>query len=102
MVLDEPTSYLDIRFQIDLLRVLRTLAARGVGIVMSLHELPLAYQVSDWVVCVRDGGVVTQGTPEQVFVPEVIDALYDLEPGVFDPTTGGLRLQLKAGADATA
>lgn len=96
MVLDEPTSYLDVHFQIDLLRVLRQLAARkNVGIVMSLHDLPLAYQVSDWVVCVRDGAVMAQGTPAQVFVPEIIDVLYELEPGVFDPMTGGLNLRLR-------
>lgn len=100
MVLDEPTSYLDVRFQIDLLRVLRALAAtKGVGIVMSLHELPLAFQVSDWVVCVREGAIMAQGTPVQMFVSEVIDTLYDLEPGVFDPKTGGLRLQLRDAQD---
>lgn len=93
LVLDEPTSYLDIRYQIELLGVLRHLAAtRGLGILMSLHELPLARRVSDWVACVKDGGIMTQGTPEQVFVPEVIDALYDLEPGVYDAATGSVEL----------
>jgi iron complex transport system ATP-binding protein len=92
-VLDEPTSYLDIRYQIELLGVLRQLVAtRGLGILMSLHELPLARRISDWVVCVKDGDITMQGSPEQVFVPEVIDALYDLEPGVYDATTGSVEL----------
>ena len=93
LVLDEPTSYLDIRYQIELLGVLRQLVAtRELGILMSLHELPLARRISDWVACVKDGGIAMQGSPEQVFVPEVIDALYDLEPGVYDATTGSVEL----------
>ena len=93
LVLDEPTSYLDIHYQIELLGVLRRLAAtREVGILMSLHELPLARRVSDWVVCVKDGRIVAQGTPAQMFVPEVIDDLYDLAPGVYDAATGSIEL----------
>ena len=52
----------------------------------------LARRISDWVVCVKDGDITMQGSPEQVFVPEVIDALYDLEPGVYDATTGSVEL----------
>ena len=93
MVLDEPTNYLDIRYQIELLGVLRTLAAeRDIAIVMSLHELPLAHKVSDWVVCVKDGEVVAQGLPSEIFLPSVIDELYDLETGTFDATTGAIVL----------
>lgn len=93
MVLDEPTNYLDIRYQIELLGLLRQLAReRGIAIVQSLHELPLARQVSDWVVCVKDGAVVAQGRPEEVFVPHIIDQLYDLEPGMYDAATGAIRL----------
>ena len=93
LVLDEPTSHLDVRYQIELLSVLRRLAReRGLGILMTLHELPLARRVSDWLVCVKDGRVTLQGTPEQVFVPEVIDALYDLVPGTYDALTGDVTL----------
>lgn len=93
LVLDEPTSHLDVRYQIELLRVLRHLAReRGIGILMTMHELPLARRVSDWLVCVKDGAVVAQGTPEDVFTASVIDALYDLEPGTFDVLTGDVSL----------
>ena len=93
LILDEPTNYLDIRYQIELLDILRRLVeGREMGIVMSLHELPLARVASDWVVCVKDGTVLAQGTPEEVFVARTIDELYDLEPGSFDPVTGGIRL----------
>lgn len=98
LILDEPTNHLDVRYQVELLRVLRRLAhERGLGILLTLHELPLARRVSDWLVCIKDGGVLLQGTPEEVFVPEVIDALYDLEPGTYDAFTGDVSLQ-EAGA----
>lgn len=103
MVLDEPTAYLDIRHQIELLDVLRHLVAtKRVGVVMTLHELSLAREVADWVVCVRDGGIACQGTPSEVFVPEVIDPLYDLTPGTYDPATGAIRLHPQGNAEGAA
>ena len=93
LLLDEPTSYLDIRHQIELLHILRQLVAAGTtSILMTMHELSLARIVSDWLVCVRDGAVMAQGTPREICVPHVIDALFDLEPGSFDPTTGVISL----------
>lgn len=97
MILDEPTNYLDIRYQIELLDILRQLVReREMSIVMSLHELPLARVASDWVVCIKDGVVMAQGRPEEVFVSQTIDELYDLTPGSFDPVTGGIRLSAYA------
>jgi len=93
LILDEPTSHLDVRYQIELLSVLRHLAHdQGLGILMTLHELPLARRVSDWLVCVKEGRITLQGTPEQVFVPSVIDDLYDLVPGSYDALTGDVAL----------
>ncbi len=93
LLLDEPTSHLDIRHQIDLLVVLRRLVAeREVGVLMALHELPLARAVSDWLVCVRDGRVLLEGTPDQVFGSKTMEELFDLQPGTYDPVTGAVRL----------
>lgn len=89
LLLDEPTSYLDVRYQVSLLCALRRLAhERGIGVVMTLHELSLARQASDLLVCIKDGAVVARGHAREVFVSEVIDGLFDLEPGTFDPTNG--------------
>ena len=100
MMLDEPTNYLDIRYQIELLNILRRLAAeRSVGIIMSLHELPLARKVSTHVVCVKGERIFMTGTPDEVFVSDVIDELYDLAPGAYDPVSGNIRLE---GDDALA
>ena len=94
IMLDEPTNYLDIHYQIELLNVLRRLVrTRDVAVIMSLHELPLARKVSDYVMCIKGDGVVAAGPPDEIFTPEVINELYDLEPGVFDPVTGNIRLE---------
>lgn len=96
IVLDEPASYLDIRYQIELLDILRHLAkTRDMAVLMSLHELPLAHAISDWVLCIKDGAVMAQGAPHEVFVGEVIDRLFDLAPGSYDATTGVVRLDLR-------
>lgn len=94
IMLDEPTNYLDIHYQIELLNVLRRLVStREVGVIMSLHELPLARKVSDYVMCIKGDCVCAQGTPDVIFTSEIIDDLYDLEPGVFDPVSGNIRLE---------
>ena len=102
VMLDEPTNYLDIHYQIELLNILRRLvASREVGVIMSLHELPLARKVSTRIVCIKGDSVFAQGTPEEIFVPEVIDELYDLVPGTYDPTTGAIELEGAAKARPT-
>jgi iron complex transport system ATP-binding protein len=96
LVLDEPASYLHIHYPMELLRVLlRLVRENDLGILMSFHELSLARKVSTRVVCVKNGGIAAAGTPDEVFVPEVIDALFDLEPGSFDPMTGDIRLEVR-------
>ena len=93
LVLDEPSSYLDLHYQIELLGILRRLAHdRGVAIVMSMHDLSLARQASDWLVCIRDGVILAQGTPDQVWNANMINELYDLEPDTFDPLDGNITL----------
>lgn len=94
LLLDEPTSHLDIRYQIELLSLLRDLArGRGTGILMVLHELSLAREGADWLVCVRDGGVLCEGTPAEVFCSGRMDELFDLEPGMYDAATGAVHVR---------
>lgn len=100
LLLDEPTSYLDVHYQIELLSILRSQAKReGMAILMSLHELGLARIVSDQVICLRGDRVFAQGTPAEVFVPGVIDQLFDLAPGTYDCATGAVRLPDAPGGD---
>ena len=79
ILLDEPTSFLDIKGKIELLTILKELAHTGqLAVILSLHELELAEKIADTVVCVSPAGVSGVLTPEQAFQPENIRALYGL------------------------
>ncbi len=93
LLLDEPTSYLDVRSQLDVLCLLRHEAReRSIAVVASLHEVDLAQKAADHVICIKDGRVAFQGTPDEVFTAERISELYDLAPGAYDPSFGSLEL----------
>lgn len=93
LLLDEPTSYLDVRSQLDVLQLLRREAReRGTAVVASLHEIDLAQKAADHVICVHDGHIMCQGTPDEVFTAERVAELYDLAPGAYDPAFGSVEL----------
>ena len=93
IILDEPTSFLDIRHKLELLSILRGMAKeKGITVIMSLHEIDLAQKVSDKILCVKGETIDTYGTPEQVFNEDNIRALYDIEQGFFDPCFGSIEL----------
>ena len=80
LILDEPTSYLDMRYKIDILSSIRRLAAeRNMAVVMSLHELDLALKVSDVIACVEGDHIGKTGTPEEVFSGDYIQKLYGVD-----------------------
>ena len=86
-----PTSFLDIRYAVEILDILRYMATkRGVTVIMSLHELNYAKRVSDLVMCVKDNHVLYLDTPEVVFTKEIISRLYDLPEGIYEQLFGGL------------
>ena len=98
LVLDEPTSYLDIRYKIDLLDILLEEAReRGLTIVLSLHEIDLAEKVSDLILCVKGDTVWRYGTPQEIFRDETIAALYDLSEGRYVTGRGSVELQKTEG-----
>ena len=80
LILDEPTSYLDIRYKIDLLNKIRNIASeKNIAVLMSLHELDIARKVSDIVVAVGEGKVLKIGTPCEVCTESFIRKLYNIE-----------------------
>jgi len=82
LILDEPTSFLDIRHKLEFLELLRALAReRKLAVVMSMHELELAQRFADTLLCIRDGRVDRMGSPEEVFSGDYMEALYGLAPG---------------------
>ena len=93
LLLDEPTSYLDVRSQLEVLQLLRHEAReRGIAVVASLHEIDLAQKAADHVICVRDGSVAYQGAPDEVLTAERVTELYDLAPGTYEPAFGSVEL----------
>ena len=86
IVLDEPTSYLDIRYKLELLTILKTMVReKNLAVLMSLHELELAERVSDTVVCVSGDRIDRMGCPKEIFSSDYIAKLYHMEPGKYDP-----------------
>ena len=98
IMLDEPTSYLDIRHKIELLDILRKMAReKNVAVVMSLHEIDLAAKISDQIICVKGDRIRLFGTPEQVFTGERVKELYELESGSFNTLFGSVELMAPEG-----
>ena len=86
IVLDEPTSYLDIRYKLELLTILKEMVRdQKIAVLVSLHELELAERVSDTVVCVAGNRIDRMGPPEKIFTPAYIAELYHMEKGKYDP-----------------
>ena len=80
MILDEPTSFLDIRFRLQILDIIRRLSReKNMAVLMSLHELDQAMRISDQVVAVGDEGIMRIGTPHEVFEESFIRRLYGIE-----------------------
>ena len=79
LLLDEPTSFLDVKGKAELMSILRTLARdKNVAVVVTLHELELARKLADAVVCVAPQGVSAVLTPQAAFAEENICRLFDL------------------------
>ena len=89
IVLDEPTSFLDIRHKLELLDILKNLVReKNVAVILSLHELDLAEKVSDRVVCVAGNRIERCDTPENIFTDEYIARLYGIEKGSYNAFFG--------------
>lgn len=99
LLLDEPTSYLDVRSQLDMLQLLRERAReQRIAVVTSLHEIGLAQKAADTVVCIKYGSVMCQGTPDEIFRADTVERLYGLEPGAYSTAFGALEMPRPAGA----
>ena len=90
MLLDEPTTYLDIAHQVDVLDLLCELNRdRGTTVVMVLHDLNLAARYADRLVVMGEGRLLCQGTPDEVMTPETVRDAFGLDCTVVpDPVTG--------------
>lgn len=89
LLLDEPTTFLDIAFQIELLELFTDLHRDGHTLVAVLHDLNHAARYATHLVAMRDGRIVAQGTPEEVVTAETVREVFHLDSLVVpDPVTG--------------
>jgi iron complex transport system ATP-binding protein len=90
LLLDEPTTYLDINHQVELLRLLRKLNTEdGKSIVVVMHDLNLASRFCDHVIAMADGAVVAEGAPTEVVTAELVEKVFGLACVVVpDPIAG--------------
>lgn len=90
LLLDEPTTFLDLAHQIDVLDLVVDLNRReGRTVVMVLHDLNQACRYADHVIAMKDGEIVTQGAPADVITPAVVEDVFDLTCQVTaDPVSG--------------
>jgi iron complex transport system ATP-binding protein len=80
MLLDEPNTFLDLKHQVELGRLLRALAReQGIGVLMASHDLNLAGALADRMVLLHEGRVAGQGSVSQVMRPEVLAQVYGVE-----------------------
>lgn len=90
ILLDEPTTYLDMAHQLEVLELLRSLnEEQGKTIALVIHELNLAARVADWMIALKDGSIRGAGTPEEVMTPAMLREVFGLDALIEpDPWTG--------------
>lgn len=94
LVLDEPTNHLDIRYQLEILNLVRNL---GITTLITLHDLNLAAAYCARLYLLADGKIVTCGTPEEVLTPNWVRSVYGVEAVRGQhPVTGRLHLAFVA------
>lgn len=94
VILDEPTSYLDVKYKLEFLSILQEMKEKkGLTVIMSLHELELAQKISDQVLCLNGKYMEKYGAPEEIFKSGYIKQLFGIATGSFDEENGSMELE---------
>ncbi|MCX4181069.1 iron-enterobactin ABC transporter ATP-binding protein [Enterobacter sichuanensis] len=98
MLLDEPTTWLDISHQIDLLELLSELnRTQGYTLAAVLHDLNQACRYATHLIALRDGEIVAQGAPKEIVTPELIARIYGMRCMIIDDPVAGTPLVVPLG-----
>lgn len=85
LLFDEPTTYLDISCRIDLLNAFSELRKNGKTLITVLHDLNYALKISDYIIVMNQGKVISYGTPDEIFESHVIDKIFRIStPKILD------------------
>ena len=90
ILLDEPTTYLDLSYQLEVLKLLHNLNRKeGCTVAMVLHDLNLASRFADYMIAIRDGVIIHHGKPQEVMTAEVLKDTFNIDAMIaMDPRTG--------------
>ena len=103
LLLDEPTSNLDVLHQLTILGLVRALVDGGLTAIAAIHDLNLAARYCDRLVLLSNGRVLTEGRPDEVLEPETIESAFGVRSAVYrDPATGALAVSLIGPAETAA
>jgi len=89
---DEPTTYLDIRYQLELLQLMEQLKEQGKAVVTVLHDLDIAMRVSDSIIVMQDGKIVQTGSPEEIQSGGMIEKVFQITAQSFVDQEGKKHL----------
>lgn len=93
IILDEPTSHLDIKHKIEVIRVLQRLVQeKNITVVLSLHDIDLAIKGCQTVLMINNGKVIAQGSPEDIIQNGTIQTLYDIKGAKYNELFGSVEL----------
>ncbi|EJO5347999.1 ABC transporter ATP-binding protein [Clostridium botulinum] len=96
LLLDEPTSSLDIKHQLEVLQVVDKISRqRNTSVIMVIHDLNLAYRFSDKLALVKSGQVISYDSPEVVITEENINSVYEVESSIINTKLGKCILPVK-------
>lgn len=98
IVLDEPTTHLDVKHRLEVMAILRQLTReKGITVLLSLHEIDLALKYCEMALLVKEGKILAWGPPEEVLSDEMVASLYDMESARFSHCLGGIELKSGGG-----
>ena len=89
LILDEPTNHLDIKFQLQLMDIVKNLNRT---VISAIHDLNIAAMYCDWIFVMKQGKIYSQGVPESILTPDLIREVYEVDAEVFRDSRGILRI----------
>ncbi len=90
LILDEPTNHLDIKYQLQILSVVKSL---NIGVLAALHDLPMASVYCDILYVIKDGKMMASGSPKEILTRELIRQVYEINCEIYtNPITGDLAI----------
>ena len=100
LLLDEPTSNLDVLHQLKVIGLVRKLVDEGLTAIAAIHDLQMAARYCDRLALMKDGRILAQGTAEEVLTPQAVQASFGVKAAVYrDPVAGSLALSLLGPAE---